>query len=69
MEDAWKPLHTFPLDSVGRDQVAAELNTVADRGPTAANRARASLSAFFGCFGLRTWIEHRDANRFDRGRR
>jgi len=32
-EDAWKPLHTFPLDSVGRDQVAAELNTLADRGP------------------------------------
>jgi integrase len=48
MEDAWKPLHALSMDGIGRDKVAAEISAIAKRsGPTAANRARASLSAFF----------------------
>jgi integrase len=48
MEDAWKPLHGLTIDEIGRAQVAAEIGAIVKRsGPTSANRARASLSAFF----------------------
>lgn len=44
----WRPLHGLGLRSVGRANVAAETSAIAKRnGPVAANRARASLSAFF----------------------
>jgi integrase len=46
--DLWRPIHGLPVDSVTRAVVATELNAIAKRsGPTGANRARASLSAFF----------------------
>jgi integrase len=45
----WKPLHGLPVGSVTRAQVAAILRRIADqRGPIAANRARATLSAMYG---------------------
>jgi integrase len=44
----WAPLHRLSLGSVTRADVAARLATLAkDSGPVAANRARASLSAFY----------------------
>ena len=44
----WKPLHGLSLRSVGRANVAAEMAAIAKRnGAVSANRARASLSAFF----------------------
>jgi len=44
----WKALHGLTLASIGRANVAAEAGAIAkDKGPVAANRARASLSAFF----------------------
>jgi integrase len=44
----WTPLHDLPLDGITRADVAAILNAIAkDRGPIAANRARATLSKFF----------------------
>ncbi|HEY2758893.1 MAG TPA: integrase arm-type DNA-binding domain-containing protein, partial [Pseudolabrys sp.] len=44
----WKPLRKLPIESVTRRQVAARLNDLlSERGPTAAARARQSLSAFF----------------------
>jgi integrase len=44
----WKPLHELSMSSVSRANVAAGANAIAkDRGPVAANRAQATLSAFF----------------------
>lgn len=44
----WRPLHGYPIDSIKRADVAAELQTIAkERGPIAAQRARANLSALF----------------------
>lgn len=44
----WKPLHGLAIASIGRANVAAETSAIAKRGgPVTANRARASLSAFF----------------------
>lgn len=44
----WKPLHRTPLHAVDRRQVAARLAEIAtEKGPYAANRARAALSAHF----------------------
>jgi len=48
LEIKWRPLHGLTIRNVGRTNVAAETNAIARRsGPVAANRARASLSAFF----------------------
>ena len=48
LEIQWRPLHRFSIRNVARANVAAETNAIAKRsGPVAANRARASLSAFF----------------------
>lgn len=44
----WRPLHTMPLTAIDRRAVAARLATIAEQsGPVQANRARASLQAFF----------------------
>jgi integrase len=44
----WKPLQTLSIAKVDRRTVAAHLGTIVDaRGPAAADRARAVLSAFF----------------------
>jgi len=44
----WKPLHRLAIGSIGRPTIAARLREVAkDRGNTAANRARATLSAMY----------------------
>jgi integrase len=49
LNEHWAPLHTFPLDSIHRADVAAQLIEIKkQRGPIAANRARATLSSFFG---------------------
>jgi len=46
--DHWKPLHALAITKIDRRTIAARLNElVADRGPAAADRARAVLSAFF----------------------
>lgn len=48
LEKHWKPLHGLSMQSVGRANVAAEANVIAkNSGKPSANRARASLSAFF----------------------
>ena len=48
LEKHWKPLHGLSMHSVGRANVAAEANVIAkNSGKPSANRARASLSAFF----------------------
>lgn len=48
LETQWKPLHGLALGSIGRANVAAEAAKIAKQsGPVAANRARASLSAFY----------------------
>ncbi|HLW89832.1 MAG TPA: tyrosine-type recombinase/integrase [Roseiarcus sp.] len=45
----WRPLHPLPVHQVTRKQVAARLVEIgAERGLVAANRARSSLSSFFG---------------------
>jgi integrase len=44
----WKPFHPRPVHEVDRREVAARLQVVAaEHGPVAANRARATLSAFY----------------------
>jgi integrase len=44
----WKPLHGLPITAIRRRTVAARLGEIAaDNGPFAADRARASASAFF----------------------
>jgi integrase len=48
LSDHWKPLHGLALGSISRADVAAQARAIANtRGPVAANRARASLSALF----------------------
>jgi integrase len=48
LENHWRPLHGLTLASIGRVNVAAQVSTIAKAsGPVAANRSRASLSAFF----------------------
>jgi integrase len=48
LESHWKPLHGLALSGIGRANVAAQVSTIAKgSGPVAANRSRASLSAFF----------------------
>jgi integrase len=45
----FKALHTLPLRKIDRATVAAELRTISkQRGPVAADRARSTVSAFFG---------------------
>ena len=44
----WKPLHKLMLGAVTRQDIAAQMRTLArDSGPVAANRARGALSAMF----------------------
>jgi integrase len=48
LDKLWAPLHSIPAKGIDRAIVAAEIRSIAKRkGPIAANRARASLSAFF----------------------
>ena len=48
LDKLWAPLHGMAAKEVDRAVVAAEIRSIAKRkGPIAANRARASLSAFF----------------------
>jgi integrase len=47
LEKYFRPLHTITMASVDRATVSRELNSINKRGPVAANRARATLSAFF----------------------
>jgi integrase len=48
MLDHFKPLHPLLLAHIGRRTIAERLSEIAaERGPAAANRARATLSAFF----------------------
>jgi integrase len=48
LKDCWKPLHNRTLVSINREAVATQVSAMAKtRGPVAANRARASLSAMF----------------------
>jgi integrase len=48
LDKLWAPLHGLPANGIDRSIIAAEIRTIAKRkGPIAANRARASLSAFF----------------------
>jgi integrase len=53
LEKTWQPLHDFPITEVVRANIAPVLSAAAkDSGPTAANRARATLSSFFvWCLG------------------
>ncbi|PVE23642.1 site-specific integrase [Microvirga sp. KLBC 81] len=45
----WAPLHEIPISHVKRAMVAVRLTEIArDHGPVTANRARQSLSTFFG---------------------
>ncbi len=49
MRQAWAPLHRTPVSDVTRAQVAERLGEIAKTsGPYAANRARNTLSAFYG---------------------
>jgi integrase len=44
----WQPLHSHPVRGIELENVSAQFNAIAkNSGPIAANRARASLSAFF----------------------
>ncbi len=44
----WSPLNILSVDKITKDDVAARLRRIAaERGPYAANRARASLSSFY----------------------
>jgi integrase len=47
LEKSFRALHTMALASIDRATVSRELNLMSKRGPVAANRARAILSAFF----------------------
>lgn len=45
----WKPLHRLQVSKIDRFTIAAELQKlIAERGPIAADRARSTLSTFFG---------------------
>jgi integrase len=44
----WKPLHKLVISSINRATIATRLREIAKQGPVAADRARSSVSAFFG---------------------
>jgi integrase len=44
----WKPLHKLVIGSINRATIATRLREIAKHGPVAADRARSSISAFFG---------------------
>ena len=49
LSQLWAPLHEIPISRVHRATVAIRLAEIArDHGPVTANRARQSLSTFFG---------------------
>jgi integrase len=49
LQKHWRTLHVMPLTAIDRRAVAARLAVIAEQsGPVQANRARASLQAFFG---------------------
>jgi integrase len=52
----WKPLHSFAVQAVTRRDVAEGLREIEARGPVAAQRARATLSACFG-WAIRDGVE------------
>jgi integrase len=48
LNDSWKPLHSTPINVIGRRDVARELGKVSGKsGATSAARARSALSAFY----------------------
>jgi integrase len=47
LDGYFRTLHTIALASIDRATVSRELSIINKRGPTAANRARATLSAYF----------------------
>jgi integrase len=47
LEVSFRVLHTMAMATIDRATVSRELNLISKRGPVAANRARAVLSAFF----------------------
>jgi integrase len=48
LKQHWKPLHKLMLGAVTRQDIAAQMRTIAkDSGPVSANRARGALSAMF----------------------
>jgi integrase len=48
LNDHWRALHDLPINNITRADVAASLTVIAkDRGDSAANRARATLSKFY----------------------
>ena len=48
LERDWKPFHLRPVHEIGRRDVAARLQVLAEQhGPVASNRARAALSACY----------------------
>jgi integrase len=49
LQKYWKPFHQLPVSRIEKAMVAAELRKIAeDRGGVAANRARSTLSSFYG---------------------
>jgi integrase len=48
LSDHWRPLAKMPVHAIDKKKIASVLTEIAaERGPIAANRARASLSGFF----------------------
>ena len=48
LQKHWRPLHSIPITAIDRRTIAARLALIAEQsGPVQANRARASLAAFF----------------------
>ncbi|MGB8606988.1 integrase arm-type DNA-binding domain-containing protein, partial [Bradyrhizobium sp.] len=49
IEKYWKPLHRLPVGKIDRALIASELRTIIkERGAVSADRARSTLSAFYG---------------------
>jgi integrase len=49
IEKYWKPLHRLPVGKIDRALIASELRTIVkERGAVSADRARSTLSAFYG---------------------
>jgi hypothetical protein len=62
----WSPLNIFSIGKITKGDVAAQLRKIAEeRGPFAANRARATLSSFFNLGGERGTGRYKSGFRHD----
>jgi integrase len=58
LQKSWKPLHSLPIQTISRRDIAARLGELAQTGATSANRARGALSSLYVWSMQQGLVEH-----------